>query len=328
MEFLAKGVISARRIEMFMNCKEKEPHPYNFHDKCNKNSIPIRLSQVSAKWSSTSKDATIKNILARAVYSEADVYILDDPFSAVDTEVGTRIFDDCVCGFLKDKTRILVTHQLQFLKSVDGILLLKNGSLQAEGTLEQILKSDIDFLNVLKEEKQENTEDVYDEIDEKSALMKTEAQEQKEVSEMRTVGKHSKGVFWSYLKEVGSPLLVILTLLLGLLYQTFLTGGDLLLSRWLNAEKSISTKTAVNQTLTISEELRLQREWYIQMCSILYISVVIFFLYTFAFYEIVIRSSQRLHQSMFHSVIRTTMLFFHQNPSGRILNRYCLTFYL
>ncbi len=48
--------------------------------------------------------------LARAVYADADIYLLDDPLSAVDPEVAERIFHDCIQGFLGSKTRVLVTH--------------------------------------------------------------------------------------------------------------------------------------------------------------------------------------------------------------------------
>jgi len=63
--------------------------------------------------------------LARCLYVDADVYLMDDPFSAVDTHVGRHLFDKAIKGFLKDKIRILVTHQLQYLKEVDKILVLK-----------------------------------------------------------------------------------------------------------------------------------------------------------------------------------------------------------
>lgn len=71
--------------------------------------------------------------LARAVYKDADVYLLDDPLSAVDTHVGKELFTNCVAGFLKDKTCILVTHQLQYLKDVDHIIILEDGIVKAEG---------------------------------------------------------------------------------------------------------------------------------------------------------------------------------------------------
>ena len=63
--------------------------------------------------------------LARALYIDADIYLLDDPLSAVDTHVGRHLFDRAINEFLRDKIRILVTHQLQYLQEVDQILVLK-----------------------------------------------------------------------------------------------------------------------------------------------------------------------------------------------------------
>lgn len=63
--------------------------------------------------------------LARAVYKKADLYLLDDPLSAVDAKVGQHIFEQCICNFLSNKTRILATHQLQFLAHIDKIILLE-----------------------------------------------------------------------------------------------------------------------------------------------------------------------------------------------------------
>ena len=63
--------------------------------------------------------------LARAVYRDADVYLLDDPLSAVDTAVAGHLFDKCIRGLLKDRVVILVTHQLQFALEADKIVALK-----------------------------------------------------------------------------------------------------------------------------------------------------------------------------------------------------------
>jgi len=63
--------------------------------------------------------------LARCLYVEADIYLLDDPLSAVDAHVGRHIFDNAISGFLKGKIRVLVTHQLQYLKNVDQILIVE-----------------------------------------------------------------------------------------------------------------------------------------------------------------------------------------------------------
>ena len=48
--------------------------------------------------------------LARAVYADADVYLLDDPLSGVDAKVRSSLYNNCICNFLRNKTRILVTH--------------------------------------------------------------------------------------------------------------------------------------------------------------------------------------------------------------------------
>lgn len=66
--------------------------------------------------------------LARAIYRDAEIYILDDPLSAVDSHVGKYIFNECICKFLSVKTRVLVTHQLQYLKSADVIVIMNGVS--------------------------------------------------------------------------------------------------------------------------------------------------------------------------------------------------------
>lgn len=64
--------------------------------------------------------------LARAVYADADIYLLDDPLSAVDPEVASKIFTECIEGYLKNKIVVLVTHQLQFINNCEKILVLKD----------------------------------------------------------------------------------------------------------------------------------------------------------------------------------------------------------
>lgn len=59
--------------------------------------------------------------IARAVYSDADVIILDDPLSAVDSHVGRALFQDCICGALRGKTVLLVTNALHFLHAADQV---------------------------------------------------------------------------------------------------------------------------------------------------------------------------------------------------------------
>ncbi|KAJ8363882.1 hypothetical protein SKAU_G00127130 [Synaphobranchus kaupii] len=79
--------------------------------------------------------------LARAVYRKADVYLLDDPLSAVDAHVGQHIFDKVIGprGVLRDKTRILVTHGMSFLPQADLILVLVDGEITEMGSYLELL---------------------------------------------------------------------------------------------------------------------------------------------------------------------------------------------
>ncbi|XP_024167129.1 putative ABC transporter C family member 15 [Rosa chinensis] len=78
--------------------------------------------------------------LARAVYNDADVYILDDPFSAVDAHTGTHLFKKCILQELSEKTVIYATHQLEFLEAADYILVVKDGQIAQSGTYEKLIE--------------------------------------------------------------------------------------------------------------------------------------------------------------------------------------------
>ncbi|CAF0978874.1 unnamed protein product [Rotaria sordida] len=79
--------------------------------------------------------------LARALYRDDDIYLLDDPLSAVDVEVGRHIFEKCIIGKLQFKICILVTHQIQFLKYATKIIFLDKGIQVATGTYTELLRS-------------------------------------------------------------------------------------------------------------------------------------------------------------------------------------------
>nr|CAD7432593.1 unnamed protein product [Timema monikensis] len=87
--------------------------------------------------------------LARAIYKEADVYILDDPLSTVDTHVSKQLFEDCISSYLANKTRILVTHQMQYIKSSHNIILLKNGFIEMQGTFEYFQTCGVNYAQLL-----------------------------------------------------------------------------------------------------------------------------------------------------------------------------------
>ncbi|KAK1162182.1 canalicular multispecific organic anion transporter 2-like isoform X1 [Acipenser oxyrinchus oxyrinchus] len=90
--------------------------------------------------------------IARSLYSEADVYLLDDPLSAVDAHVAKHIFDKVIGpeGLLKDKTRILVTHGITFLPQVDNIVVLVGGSVSEMGSYQELLTQNGAFAEFLR----------------------------------------------------------------------------------------------------------------------------------------------------------------------------------
>lgn len=90
--------------------------------------------------------------LARAVYKEADIYLLDDPLSAVDSQVGKQMFDECISGFLRNKIVVLVTHQLQYLRHVNQIVIMGDGMILAKGTYTELTGTSLHFAKLLEEQ--------------------------------------------------------------------------------------------------------------------------------------------------------------------------------
>jgi ABC-type Mn2+/Zn2+ transport system ATPase subunit len=72
--------------------------------------------------------------IARAIYADADVYILDDPLSAVDAHVGKALFDQCICGALKGKTVLLVSSAAQHVHRADNVIWLVDGVIKKQGS--------------------------------------------------------------------------------------------------------------------------------------------------------------------------------------------------
>uniref|UniRef100_A0A673CL51 ATP-binding cassette, sub-family C (CFTR/MRP), member 3 n=1 Tax=Sphaeramia orbicularis TaxID=375764 RepID=A0A673CL51_9TELE len=110
--------------------------------------------------------------LARALYSDAEVYLLDDPLSAVDAHVSKHIFDNLIGpeGALKGKTRILVTHGISFLPQVDNIMVLVEGRVSEMGSYQELLKQNGAFAEFLRNyslediiEEDEATDDLIEE---------------------------------------------------------------------------------------------------------------------------------------------------------------------
>ena len=99
--------------------------------------------------------------LARAVYQDCDIYLLDDPLSAVDAHVGKHIFNECILGMLRSrgKTVILPTHALNFLQYADQIVCVCDETIGENGTYAELIGSGGAFSELMRTHASVNTAD-------------------------------------------------------------------------------------------------------------------------------------------------------------------------
>uniref|UniRef100_A0A669C3K4 Multidrug resistance-associated protein 4 n=1 Tax=Oreochromis niloticus TaxID=8128 RepID=A0A669C3K4_ORENI len=243
--------------------------------------------------------------LARAVYQDADIYLLDDPLSAVDAEVGRHLFEECICGLLRKKPRILVTHQLQYLKAADQIVVLKEGQMVARGTYSELQGSGLDFTSLLKEDKdqdeqRQNTTPLsgtkkltfpsYRSLQPALKLQPTK-------EESRFEGNVGLHMYVKYFMA-GANFLVLLVLIL------------------LNALAHVSL------LFTFYHYCKNTKDFFVFLSGLTATSVVFGFVRSLVFFNVLVSSAQTLHNNMFNAILRTPIHFFDINPIGRILNRF------
>jgi ABC-type multidrug transport system fused ATPase/permease subunit len=279
--------------------------------------------------------------LARAIYKQADIYLLDDPLSAVDSHVGKHIFKECIQKFLAQKTVILVTHQLQFLNNDQHVILMSEGKIQSQGNYKELKETQKDSLLLLSPEESvddiEKVNKIFEKLSQKVAVQKP-MQEEKETFAVGSVGWE---VYKRYFAAVKSIPLVVFVLTLKFIVQTIASSGDFLVSQWVNWEETHGEKVRtnlfeddeksvlINDTFaTNSSEFRMvelegERKTYVLTYSIL-IGCLVFFIIQaeYSFFYMCLRASKNLHDFMFRGVSKTVMIFFNNNPSGRILNRF------
>nr|XP_022908005.1 probable multidrug resistance-associated protein lethal(2)03659 [Onthophagus taurus] len=197
--------------------------------------------------------------LARAVYKQADIYLFDDPLSAVDTHVGKQLFQDCIDGYLQNKTRILITHQLQYLKEVNHIIILENGIIKAQGSYKELQQSGLDFAKLLQDQPEEQKE--TPKLDRQSSSLsissETGAAEVQEVGveETKSTGSVSGYVYRSYFGAGGNCCFIFILFVLFFLAQFVASAGDYFITFWVNLEQkrydnSLQTKTPHELNLT------------------------------------------------------------------------------
>jgi ABC-type multidrug transport system fused ATPase/permease subunit len=140
--------------------------------------------------------------LARAVYTDVDIFLMDDPLSAVDARVGQHIFDKCICGELSSRIRIVVTHQVQHLPRADKIAVVQEGII-IQGTYSELKDKGI-FFKI--QENQKTAKSIYNkEITNSDKLANRDMREDEED---RATGIVSWRLYWEFF-TVGSPAVLI-----------------------------------------------------------------------------------------------------------------------
>ena len=114
------------------------------------------MTEIGEKGINLSGGQKARVSIARALYSDSDIYLLDDPISALDAHVGRNIMNNCICEYLKDKTRILVTHAIQYCNKADRIIYMKDGRIHWEGEFKELIQQDFYKKMMVKKEKKEN----------------------------------------------------------------------------------------------------------------------------------------------------------------------------
>ncbi|XP_008792063.2 ABC transporter C family member 3-like isoform X4 [Phoenix dactylifera] len=277
--------------------------------------------------------------LARALYQDADIYLLDDPFSAVDAHTGSHLFKECLLGVLASKTVVYVTHQVEFLPSADLILVMKDGKIAQGGKYNDILNSGTEFMELVGAHKDalaalesmdlaSNSSSSTMEGDSSDTESSTQAPrkvEQKDAQngkpdevdtqkgqlvqeEEREKGKVGFSVYWRYITMVYKGALVPPILLAQILFQILQIGSNYWMA-WA-APVSKDEEPHVNSAVLIYVyiALALGSAFCILIRSLLLVT---------AGYKTATLLFNKMHMCIF----RAPMSFFDSTPTGRILNR-------
>uniref|UniRef100_A0A665TW33 ABC-type glutathione-S-conjugate transporter n=1 Tax=Echeneis naucrates TaxID=173247 RepID=A0A665TW33_ECHNA len=255
--------------------------------------------------------------LARAVYRKADVYMLDDPLSAVDAHVGQHIFDKVIGpkGVLRDKTRILVTHGMSFLPQADLILVLVDGEITESGSYQELLSRHgafADFIHTFA-----NTERKESAIQRGANMEPVSEEEQEQVPEdlgkLTVVDKARTGrvrleMYKKYFKTIGLAIIIPIVFL-----YAFQQGASLAYNYWLSmwADDPVVNGTQIDTDLKLAV-----------FGALGFVQGIAIFGTTVAISICGIIASRHLHMDLLINVLRSPMSFFESTPSGNLLNRF------
>ncbi|KAL2177987.1 P-loop containing nucleoside triphosphate hydrolase protein [Thermothelomyces heterothallicus CBS 202.75] len=247
--------------------------------------------------------------IARAIYFDADIVLLDDPLSAVDAHVGRHIFDNAILGLLKDKCRILATHQLWVLNRCDRIIWMEGGKIRAIDTFDNLIRDSEGFRQLMESTavEKKDEEDAATQVpgDRGPAKKKKQKKGGLMQAEERAVSSVPWSVYASYIKASGSYLNAPLVLSLLILSQ----GANIVTSLWLSWWTS--DKFGYNMGTYIGVYAGLGAG-----------QALIMFLFMISLSVFSTKASKGMLRQAVTRVLRAPMSFFDTTPLGRITNRF------
>ncbi|KAL3331443.1 hypothetical protein AABB24_034988 [Solanum stoloniferum] len=256
--------------------------------------------------------------LARALYQDANIYLLDDPFSAVDAHTSTCLFNEYVMGALSGKTVLLVTHQVDFLPTFDSILLMSEGNIIQSASFDQLLLSCEEFQNLIhahdeatksesnrgcspQERTKSSVENIRPLCEEEQLI--TPVGEQLIKQEERETGYTGLKPYKQYLGENNGLFYLLLVIFSHLLYMVGQLGQNLLLA----ADLQSSRTRKLNLILIYS--------------SIGFGMSVTLLFRSYVVINLGLKSSKSIFAKLLTSIFRAPMSFYDSTPLGRILSR-------
>ena len=248
--------------------------------------------------------------IARAIYFDADIILMDDPLSAVDAHVGKHIMDQAICGLLKDKCRVLATHQLHVLHRADRIIWMKEGRIHKLSTFPELMSNDSEFQTLMKttsahEQTEEKEEGAKDEGEGKKDKKKSKRGQALMSQEEKAVSSVGWNVYGAYIKASGSMWNLPIMFVLLVISQ----GANIITSLWLSWWTSDRFGYPVGAYIGGYAGLGV-------------IQAALLFIFSVALTVLGTRASKVMLEAAIYRVLRSPMAFFDVTPMGRITNRF------
>ncbi|MBN3297038.1 MRP7 protein, partial [Amia calva] len=290
--------------------------------------------------------------LARAVYMEKDIYLLDDPLAAVDADVASHLMEKCILGILKHKTRILCTHRIEFLDKADVVVLMDDGKIVRTGTPAEILplveavpKTRKNNSNIKEKDSVEGEQGVEQPADQVCVADSLVAEE------LKQSGVVALRVYRAYWLAVGGCLAFSILFSL-LLMQASKNISDWWLSHWISQLKSTDNVSLSDLSpVDVSPHLLLfspgglmspvtllgtdpkanssfDLKYYLTVYgSIAAANSLLTAVRAFLFAYGAICAATVIHNRLLDRVLKATVTFFDTTPLGRIVNRFSSDLY-